>query len=455
MKIDIVVVYSQRYAKGHEKVFVPPLTGIHLAAITPAPHDVRVIHQKVQSVPFDSDADVVALSFFSGFAPEAYRLAREFRSRGKLVVAGGPHATFCTDEAGQHVDAVVVGEAEASWPELLADAERGRLHPVYAGPPPSLTGIPTPRYDLLPRSFFVPRVVQATRGCPFSCSFCSVPALNPGFRHRPVADVIRDIAYDRFPHWWQRRIVWFWDDNLLANRAYAKELLTAMIPYRRWWLTQASTDIAEDRELLDLMQRSGCIGVFLGIESFNPESLDDAGKAQNRVDAYQGSVEALHSRGICVMAGLVSGLDHDTCETIRDAADHLERTGVDVPFLSILTPFKGTRLYEQMQREGRLLARRGWEFYNGYNVTFTPARMGPGQLLESHRLLWRRAFAVRAASRRVLRASARLRLGAGLMSACMNGFYGLKALRDNLPADVGRDGDGSRRPPARPQSGAA
>jgi len=439
MKIDIVVVYIQRYERGHEVDFVPPITGIHLAAITPPGHQVRVIHQQIDPVQLDTDADLVALSFFSGFAPEAYRLAAEFRRRGKIVVAGGPHATFSPDEVLRYCDAVVVGEAESVWPRLLMDVEAGHLQARYDGEPASMRDLPTPRYDLLPKRFFVPRVLQATRGCPFTCSFCTVPTLNPGFRVRPVDDVIKDIAYDNFPYWWQRKIVWFWDDNLTIRRPFVRELLTRMVPLRRWWLTQASMDIAKDAPLLDLMRDSGCIGIFFGIESFGEESLADAHKRQNRVAEYRERIEALHRRGICVMAGFIAGFDHDTPDAIRAMARQLYDIGVDVPFLSILTPYRGTALHAQMESEGRMLAGRGWEFYNGYNVAFRPAKMTPEELLAAHRALWREAFSVRYSLKRILRGLFRLRLGAFLMSAVMNLFYCVKALRGNTPACFGVD----------------
>jgi radical SAM superfamily enzyme YgiQ (UPF0313 family) len=373
MKIDIIVVYIPRYRLGHEKNFVPPITGIQLAALTPPRYDVRVIHQQVESIPYDSDADIIALSFFSGFAPEAYRLARIFRENGKIVIAGGPHATFWPEEALEVCDAVVIGEAESVWEELLEDAERGELRAQYHGESLPLDGSPMPRYDLLPASFFIPRVVQATRGCPFSCAFCTVKTINPGFRHRPVEEVIRHIEYNAFPHWWQRKVVWFWDDNLTADRAWVKELLCAMVPLKRWWLTQASIDIVKDEELLDLMQQSGCIGIFLGIESFNPKSLKDAGKAQNKAQFYKESIEILHQRGICVMAGFISGFDHDKAATIVEMAHQLYEIGVDVPYLSVLTPFKGTALYERLEAEERLLPERGGNF-----TMVTTSRFAPG-----------------------------------------------------------------------------
>ncbi len=436
MKIDIIIVYMPRYEQGHEKNFVPPLTGIHLAALTPARHEVRVIHQQVEPVDLETEADVVALSFFSGFAPEAYRLAAEFKRRGKLVVAGGPHVTYWPEEALRFCDAVVIGEAESVWAAILADAEAGRLRPTYQGQSRPLVGLPRPRYELLPDAFFVKRVVQATRGCPFTCSFCTVPTLNPGFRMRPVAEVVQDIAYDDFEQWWQRKVVWFWDDNLTAKRAYIKELLRAMIPLKKWWLTQASLDITRDEALLDLMEQSGCIGIFFGIESFTPESLRAANKRQNKAAAYKEAIDRLHERGIAVMAGFVAGFEGDTPESIIAMADQMAEIGVDVPFLSVLTPYRGTPLYEQYAREERLLPDRGWEFYNGYNVTFRPRQMTPAALLNAHRILWRTAFSPGHVARRIARGSRYLRPGAWLLSLLMNGFYGGKRLRGNEPIDM-------------------
>ncbi len=433
LRVDIIVVYVQRYRFGHETHFVPPITGIHLAAITPPDFQVQVVHQQVERIDFDTSADLIALSFFSGFAPEAYRLAQEFRKRGKRIVAGGPHATFAPDEVLRYFDSVVIGEAESVWAEVLADAAIGRLRDRYVGKALPLSGIPTPRYDLLPKSFFVQRVVQATRGCPFTCSFCTVPTLNPGFRTRPVAEVIGDIEYDKFRHWWQQKVVWFWDDNLTINRPYIQTLLGAMIPLRKWWLTQASMDIAEDNSLLNLMKVSGCIGIFFGIESFGVESLKDAHKPQNMTHKYRARIRALHDRGICVMAGFIAGFDHDTPESVVAMARQLYDTGVDVPFLSILTPYRGTPAYAKMASEGRILTGRGWEFYNGYNVSFNPKNMSPDELLQAHRALWREAFSFKYSFRRIVRSLFRLRLGAFLMCATMNGFYCLKRMSGNEP----------------------
>lgn len=433
MKIDIIVAYVQRYKFGHEKHFVPPITGIHLAALTPAGHEVRVIHQQVKHPPAVTDADLIAISFFSGFAPEAYRLAQRYRAQGKTVIGGGPHVTFAAEEARPYFDAILIGEAESAWTTMLEDCQADTLQPIYYGTPDPLDHIPTPRYDLLPDQFFIKRVVQATRGCPFTCSFCTVPTLNPGFRTRPVENILQDIRYNNFRHWWQRKIVWFWDDNLTIKRPFARELLQAMIPLKKWWLTQASMDISKDPSLLDLMQKSGCIGIFFGIESFGKQSLKDAHKQQNKAEEYAERIDQLHQRGICVMAGFISGFDGDSAVTIKEMAHRLYEAGVDVPFLSVLTPFRGTVAYQKMVKEGRMLTQRGWEFYNGYNVTFKPNQMTPEELLEAHRALWREAFSFKYSFLRVVRSARYLRLGAFLMCLFMNAFYCLKRLRGNEP----------------------
>jgi radical SAM superfamily enzyme YgiQ (UPF0313 family) len=437
VRIRIIVAYVPRYRRGHRWHFVPPVTGIHLAALVPAGHEVEVVHEQVRAVPFDADVDLVALSFFSGFAARAYAIADRYRALGVPVVAGGPHATFWPDEALEHVDAVVLGEAEQAWPTLIADAAAGRLKRRYRGEPASMADLPTPRYDLLERRFVVPRVLQATRGCPFRCRFCSVPELNPGFRTRPIDDVVRDVATTRFPRWWQDKVAWFWDDNLLVQRKWAKELLRALCGLDRWWLTQASIDIVRDTELLDLMERSGCVGIFLGIEALDTEALRSVDKRQNKAAAYRDAIDRLHDRGICVMAGFISGLDSQTPDAIRRTAEGLDALGVDVPFLSVLTPFRGTPLYDDLLAEDRILAERGWGHYNGYNVAFRPRRMSPDALLGAHRDLWNRSFSPTFVRRRLARGRRQLSRGGMMLSAAMNGFYGLKQLTGNEPAVAG------------------
>lgn len=436
MKIDIIVAYEQRYKFGHEKDFVPPITGIYIAALTPPAHKVRVYHQQVDKINYNTDADLIAISFFSGFAIEAYRLADYFRGINKTVIAGGPHVSFCTEESLEHFDSIVIGEVETVWNEILSDFESKELKPKYFGVSKELDENPSPRYDLISDMFFVKRVVQATRGCPYSCSFCTVPLINPGFRKRPVENVIKDIKYNNFKYWWQRKIVWFWDDNLTIDRKFIKELLTQMIPLKKWWLTQASIDIVKDDELLYLMKKSGCIGVFLGLETFGESSILDANKKHNLISEYSNAVKKLHKHGISVMAGLISGFDNDTEKSIIKMSDDLMKLGIDVPFLSIMTPFKGTGIYSKFEKEDRLIKERDWRFYNGYNVTFEPRYLSPNGLLKAHRTLWGKAFSFKNTTLRIVRSMFYLSIGAFFMTLFMNSFYGYKRLKNNFPKEM-------------------
>ena len=436
MKIDIIIAYEQRYIRGHEKDFVPPITGIHIAALTPPKHSVRVYHEQVDAINYNTDANLIAISFFSGFANEAYRLAHIFREKGKQVIGGGPHVSFCIEESAPHFNSIAIGEVESVWDEILLDAESNTLQEKYFGAAKGLVANPTPRYDLISDKFFIKRVVQATRGCPYSCSFCTVPLINPGFRKRPVENVIRDIAYNDFKYWWQRKIVWFWDDNLTIDRKYAKELLSQRIPLKKGWLTQASIDIVKDDEVVDLMKKSGCIGVFLGLETFGKASIADANKRQNKIDDYKLAIKKLHKHGITVMAGLISGFDHDSYRSIVNMSDELMKLGIDVPFLSIMTPFKGTDIYSKLEREERLLKDRDWRFFNGYNVTYKPIKLSADELLLAHRELWSKSFSFKNSLIRTLRSILYLRFGAFLMTVFMNGFYGMKRIRGNYPKEM-------------------
>ncbi len=440
MKVRIIVSYIPRYRHGHRWHFAPPVTAIHLAALVPSEHEVEVVHEQVHLAPIRADVDLVAITFFSGFARRAYEVADAYRRLGVRVIMGGPHVSYWQDEALAHADAIAVGEGDALFPVMIQDAANGQLERVYRGSAHSLQGLPTPRYDLLEDRFIVRRVVQATRGCPFTCSFCAVPDLNPGFRVRPIDDVIRDIATTTFATPWQDKIVWFWDDNLLAKRKWARELLDAMTPLNKWWLTQASIDIVKDDDLLRRMRRSGCIGIFLGIESLDAEDLKQVGKRQNKASEYKLAIDKLHDHGICVMAGFIAGFDDQDPNRIVRTAEGLNQIGVDVPFLSILTPFRGTPLYDQFLADERILRDRSWDHYNGYNVAFQPARMTPETLLSAHRTLWRQAFSPRFVGERLWRGARTLSPGAMMLSTAMNGFYGLKQVEDNAPAEAASGG---------------
>jgi radical SAM superfamily enzyme YgiQ (UPF0313 family) len=433
MKVEIVQVWRNRYAERRLSAMVPPLTALHLAALVPTDVEVAVRHEKVTPIDYDTDADLVALSFFTGVAGRAYAHADELRRRGKKVVMGGPHVTVLPGEAAAHADAVVVGEGESVWRQVIEDAARGRLAPCYRGEAGPLAGLPAPRYDLLEPRFAVRRVVMATRGCPYRCSFCTTAVLFPRFRTRPVEEVVRDIASLPGGNWLQRKLVWFWDDNLLVDRRYGKALLHATVPLRKWWVTQTSLDCAEDDELLDLMRASGCAAIFIGVETLDAASLRQANKMFAPRARLARAIERLHQARIAVLGGYIVGFDGERPADVVAAAAQLDDLGVDVPFLSVLTPYPGTAQRASFERVGRLLGDRGWPWYDGYNVAFRPGAMTPAELEAAHRELWRQAFAPRRAGARVWRVAQRGHPGALVLAAAMNGYYGLRQVLGRIP----------------------
>ena len=240
-----------------------------IAALTPPDHVVSHTDEIVEPVRFDAPADLVGITAPTPSALHAYALAREFRSRGVPVVIGGPHATALPEEAGRHADAVVVGEAEDTWPRVLDDVRRGKLEPLYFSTRRSqLAGMPAPRWDLIKRRRYGKSVTIATRGCPHRCDYCSIPLLyGPGtVRYRPIDEVVREVATS------PTRAVVFWDDNIGANARYAKELFRALTPLKKWWTSQCTANAARDEELVELAARSGCKALFLGLESISQEA---------------------------------------------------------------------------------------------------------------------------------------------------------------------------------------
>lgn len=431
MKVEIINCWISRYAGEQRTRLIPPLTAAHLAALCPPDVEVSIRHEQLRPVDYNVDADVVALSFMTGYATHAYEVADRFRARGTTVVLGGPHASLLPEEALPHADAVVVGEAEGVWPELLRDFSKGQLQRVYrATSVHDLRGLPLPRYDLIEPEFILNHYVQATRGCPFTCSFCCLKALDTGFRMRPVDEVLRDITHYEGRTWVQNKVVWFWDDNLIGNRAYAKELFRRMIPLKKWWLTQASVNMAEDVELVRLAAAAGCAGVFLGIESFNADNLKNVHKHQNKIGKYKQAIQTLHRHGIGVMAGLIVGFDDDTLESVRRIPDIVQELEIDVPFLNVMTPFVGTGVYDDYQRQGRI-ASTDWGLYNGMSVVYRPQSMTAQELSQGYVEVWREMVSVRRSLRRLLHdVSSARRFMASLM---INGHYSYLGLAGREP----------------------
>jgi radical SAM superfamily enzyme YgiQ (UPF0313 family) len=375
------------------------ITMPYLAARAPSCWQVTHVDEEAEDIDGADRPDVVGITFHTPSAYHAYDLAAQFRLRGACVVMGGPHVTSLPEEASQHADVIFVGEAEGLWEEFLDGFVRGTYRRVYrqAGPM-SLAGAPMARKTLYHRRDFTSGVLFATRGCPNHCDFCSIAVMYRNvFRKRPIAEVAAE--YGSFPG---KRII-FWDDNITADKQYAKELFRAIAPYGKWWSSQATISAARDDELLDAAARSGCKQLFLGLESVSQLSMEEVSKEFNRVEDYARIIQRVHAHGIAVQAGIVFGFDHDTPTIFRDTLDFLEETGIQNATFNILTPYPGTPLFQRLDTQGRILT-RDWRKYNGRtDVVFQPSQMSVDELLAGFRYANQRFYSLASVAKRLWR----------------------------------------------------
>ncbi|HVN22722.1 MAG TPA: radical SAM protein [Syntrophorhabdales bacterium] len=380
------------------------ITMPYLAAFVPPYWEVRHVDEAIEPVDLDTHADLVAITFHTPSAPHAYELADSFRQRGVTVALGGPHVTLMPDEACLHADAIFVGEAEFHWPRFLEEFEAGQYHDRYCcSEPPALDKLPMSRHNLLHRRDHTAGVLFATRGCANRCDFCALAVMyqcRP--RRRPVNDVACEYASFR------GKVIILWDDNIASDMEYAKSLFRALAPYRKWWSSQASIHAAESDEFLELAARSGCKQLFIGLESVTQASVNEVSKGFNRVDAYAQAIERIHAHGISVQAGIIFGFDHDTEAVFGETLDFLEAAGVQNATFNILTPFPGTRLYNRLEGEDRILT-KDWSRYNGRtDVVFQPRLMSPETLLAGFQYANERFYSLGSVCKRLSRSPVQL-----------------------------------------------
>jgi radical SAM superfamily enzyme YgiQ (UPF0313 family) len=400
-----------------------PYVGIHIASLLPRSWDVRLVHEMVQDVDLDMDVDAVFLSTMDFCAPHARRLALAFRERGVKVIVGGLYPTLNPAYFAGAADAVVAGEAEPVMPRLVEGLRRGALEPLYrAAGPASLDDLPVPRYDLVETDFKMTMPYEATRGCPFSCSFCVLSAIRLPYRRRPLPNVLRDIqAVPGGWNWRQRRWLVFWDNNLGADRHYFRDLCEALVPLKRVWGTQTSIDTVTP-ESARLMGRSGCRFVYIGLESLAQESLSGSNKRHNKVSEYRQRLRLLHDNGVLVMSLFLLGLDGDSVDYLRKLPDLVDQIGVDVPAFSFAAPIEGTDLRGRLQAEGRLLEGDLLDGLDGMHLMYRPLRVSADELEQALFECMRHAYSPWRVAKRVLR-GARSGFWGGLANAMANAAY--------------------------------
>ena len=379
---------------GKMKMLALPPMGLGiLASRTPEKYEVSIIDENVDDIDFDAKADLVAVTATTVQAPRAYRIIQEFKKRGVPTVMGGIHASVRTEEAGRFADTVAAGEGDELWPLMLDDFGKGKLKKVYrAGSFPSLKNIPFVDRGLFSKKYMI-QSVQTSRGCPCNCSFCSVTKFNGSrYRFRSIREVIAEIEQ------LNDKRLFIADDSIvgLGNDGieHARSLFANLKGLGKSWGSQVCITIAEHDDLLRAASDAGANTFYIGFESIEAESLKSINKAINlrpMIKNYKNTIKKIHDHGIGVIGGFILGCDGDTKHIFDRTIEFVHETGIDGCQFTIMTPFPGTRLYEQVQKEGRLLYTNypaDWIRYNAYEAVIRPLNMTVEELVSG----WRRVY---------------------------------------------------------------
>ncbi len=375
--------------KGHSMYIdegrMEPLQLGVLAALTPKDIEVELFDDRMETIPYHQKTDLVAITVETFTARRAYEICQAYQKQGVPVIMGGMHITLIPEEAATVADSIIIGDAETVWQNMIEDARLGCLKKIYHGkaaatPQPGII----PRRDLFLNKGYLPiSLIQFSRGCRFACSFCASTAYFKGQHFcRPVNEVINEIKAQN------RKLLFFVDDNIVADREKAKDLFRALIPLKIHWVSQASIDMLEDKELMELMMQSGCLGHVIGFESLNAENIDNMNKltnAQKAHDFYQKEIAQLRAYGLQTWAAFTVGHDGDTASSIAQTAQFAIDNKFTFAAFNILMPYPNTPLYQQMKAENRLLYDGKWWLHPEYRfnyAAFKPKKLNAEQLTE-------------------------------------------------------------------------
>ena len=398
-------------------LYYPSLTFPLLAALTPPEHDVSITYEMFDDIDFEEKSDIVGITSITSNVYRAYEVADEFRRRGMYVVMGGIHASMEPEEAAEHADTIVSGEAEETWPRFLKDFQEGVPGKFYKAERPSpLENLPVPRWDLVDQSRYLSHAalvrakrppayaMQTSRGCCYSCDYCSTKRFQgtTGFRPRPIADVLNEIKA------LGAKNVFFMDDNIFSDPGHAKDLFRALIPLKIHWGGQGVIAAAEDEEMIGLARKSGCAFVVAGLESITPAVLEAMGKKDNKVGSYEKNLRTFRRSGIDVDVSMMFGFDEDEPDVFDKTRRFLIRN--KAPYVSWLplTPFPGTAFYYRLKRQGRLKHEKWWLTLRPeaekkiYRLLYHGAKMSDEEFLEAFYRNYRRFYSLGSIARRLL-----------------------------------------------------
>ncbi len=376
MKILLISPTVDSEQRFNKELMIPQLALYILEGLTPPEYDVKIIEEETTDINLEEECNLVGISCMTANAPRAYELCQEFRIRGKTVILGGVHPTILPDEAMQHADCVVVGEAEGVWETLLKDFQNNNLKRKYNEPTPDLGKYIPKNYNKINnKSQFKLIPIMTTRGCPYNCDFCCVTNLfGKKIRHVPIENVVREIQESGVKNFI------FLDDNIIGNPKYAKELFRAIKPLKIKWVGQASVSLlVKDDELMQLAAQSGCKSLFFGIESVSEEQLQTMPKALKEIKHLESALKKIKKAGILFHASMIFGFDNDTKEIFDETTRFLIKNKISSVTFNVLTPYPGTKIYEDFKNKNRLIT-KDWRYYDHNTVVFKPKNMTPKEL---------------------------------------------------------------------------
>jgi radical SAM superfamily enzyme YgiQ (UPF0313 family) len=423
-----ILLISPERERKKEEAFLFKLSFLNLpyvAAVTPPDVEVRIVDEAREKISFEEKVDLVGITAQTPVAPRAYQIADEFRKRGIPVVMGGAHASMLPDEALQHVDAVVIGEAEEVWPKLIEDLRRGQMRRIYQGNGfVNPSNLPLPKRELLNGKSYLPlKLVETTRGCPHRCDFCGVSKFfGYRYRSRPIEEIERELktlfqkgpvmnavlkkvlsSFSKdIPYFLKRRLLYIIDSNVAGDRRFALELVSLLKEFDLLWYGHAPVSIAFDQELLKGFSQSGCIAINIGFESFSTKNLQVMGKGFNQPCRYAEAVKRIHDLGIGVMGTFIVGLDDDDPGVFQRIIDFCIDERLDWALTFIMAPYPGTDSFLRLEKEGRIFC-RDWEKYDSLKVVYQPSLMSVEELENGMRRIWKEVFFLSSIYKRILK----------------------------------------------------
>jgi radical SAM superfamily enzyme YgiQ (UPF0313 family) len=423
-----IVLISPERERKKEEAFLFRLSFLNLpyvAAVTPPDVEVKIVDEAFEKINFEEKVDLVGITAQTPVAPRAYQIAKEFKKRGVPVVIGGVHASMLPEEALQHVDAVVIGEAEKIWPDLIEDLKKGQLKKIYQMDgfinPSSL---PLPRRELLKERFYFPlKLLETTRGCPHHCDFCGVSKFF-GFRYRnrSISEIDRELKtlfnkgqvmsphlkkilslFNKdLPYFLKRRLLYIIDSNIAGDRQFCIDLVTLLKEYDLLWYGHALVSIAFDQKLLEGFSQSGCIALNIGFESFSIKNLQVMGKGFNKPSHYGEAVQRIHDHGIGIMGTFIVGLDDDDPGVFQRIIDFCIDYRLDWALTFIMAPYPGTDSFLRLEKEGRIFC-KDWEKYDSLNAVYQPLLMSAVELESGMKKVWKDVFSISSIYKRILK----------------------------------------------------